>query len=394
MRIAAIAAAMVVAGTVVSTSARAEHVISIGLVNDQTGPLAALGRSARRGMDMALAAAKSNPVFKDVTFKIVERDAAGKVADAVRYARDLAEREKVDVMMGGISSAECLALQQFAGEARIAYLVATGCWVDDFSEQPARVNRYSFRTMPNNKQRNTALVPWLEKNVGKRWYVLYSDMAYGQSGLKAFKEAGANVVGEIGIPFGATDVAPFVSKVDRSADGVYLIFAGRDSSLVLQEVLSQGISAKMKLAGMQSMILPEAFAKLPAAADGLTYIGAYPRDLSGPLNTSANQAFQKSFHAVAPDTPVGLCAFEAYVATNALLNAIEKSGFRGRADTDKLVGALETLDVPASSQFPSGRLTMRKEDHQGIVPLYIGVVKAGKEDVLQEIPDEEVARIR
>jgi branched-chain amino acid transport system substrate-binding protein len=373
--------------------AQAEQVVTIGFINPQTGPFAALGNSARRGVDMALEAAKSNPAFKDVTFKLVERDSAAKVADAVRYARDLDEREKVDVLLGGLSSAECLALQQFAGETKIVYMVASGCWVDDFNE-PARVNRYSFRTTPNNKQRNGAFVSWLEKNVGKRWYVLYSDTAYGQSGLKAFKAAGAEVVGSAGVPFGATDMAPYVSQVDRGADGVYMVFAGRDSSLALQEALSQGIAKKMKLAGMQSLILPEAFPKLPESADGLAYVGSYPRDANGPLDTPENRAFRKMFHAAAPGEPVGLCAVEAYIATNALLSAMEKSGFRGRADTEKLADALETLDVPASAQFPSGRLVMRKEDHQGILPLYVGIVRSGEEQVLQMVSDDEVSKIR
>jgi ABC-type branched-subunit amino acid transport system substrate-binding protein len=123
-------------------------------------------------------------------------------------------------------------------------------------------------------------------------------------------------------------------------------------------------------------------------------VGSYPRDANGPLDTPANQAFRKAFHAAAPGEPVGLCALEAYVATNALLSAIEKSGFRGRADTEKLADALETLDVPASAQFPSGRLVMRKEDHQGIVPLYVGMVRSGKEDVVHMVSDDEVSKIR
>ena len=377
----------------VSVSAQADQVITVGFVNPQTGPFAALGKAARKGMDLALEGAKSNPAFKGVSFKVVERDSAAKVADAVRYARELESREKVDVLMGGLSSAECLALQQFAGEEKLTYIVTSGCWVDDFGDA-GRTNRYSFRTTPSNKMRNVAFVSWLTKNVGKRWYVMYSDTAYGQSGLKAFKEAGAEVVGSVGVPFGATDMAAYVGKVDRNADGVYFVFAGRDATLALQEALSQGLGKKLRLAGMQSLIIPEAFPKLPEATEGLAYIGSYPREASGPLDTPANQAFQKAYGSVAAGEPVGLNAFEAYVATNALLKAIEKSGFRGRADTEKLVTAMETLDVPASAQFPGGALTMRKRDHQGIVPLYIGTVKGGKESVVHMIPAADVAKIK
>jgi len=293
----------------VTAPAHAEQIITIGFVNPQTGPFAALGKAARKGMDLALDGAKSNPALKGVSFRVVERDSAAKVADAVRYARELESREKVDVLMGGLSSAECLALQQFAGEEKLPYIVASGCWVDDFGDA-GRTNRYSFRTTPSNKMRNVAFVSWLTKNVGKRWYVMYSDTAYGQSGLKAFKEAGAEVVGSVGVPFGATDMAAYVSKVDRNADGVYFVFAGRDATLALQEALSQGLGKKLRLAGMQSLIIPEAFPKLPEATEGLAYIGSYPREASGPLDTPANLAFQKAYGAVAGGEPVGLNALK------------------------------------------------------------------------------------
>ncbi|WP_337180032.1 ABC transporter substrate-binding protein [Hydrogenophaga borbori] len=374
-------------------AAAADQVITIGLVNPRTGPFSALGQAARRGIDLALADAKSNPALAGVTFKVVERDSAAKVADAVRYARELESREGVDVLMGGLSSAECLALQQFAGEEKLPYVVASGCWVDDFGA-PGHVNRYSFRTTPSNKQRNVAFVSWLTQNVGKRWYVMYSDTAYGQSGLKAFKEAGADVVGSVGVPFGATDMAAYVSKVDRNADGVYFVFAGRDATLALQEALSQGLGQRLKLAGMQSLVIPEAFPKLPQATEGLVYIGSYPREASGPLDTPHNRAFQKKYATVAPNEPVALNAVEAYVATNALLKAIEQSGFRGRRDADKLVSALESLNAPASAQFPAGPLSMRKEDRQAVVPLYIGTVKDGKETVIHMVPAADVGKIR
>jgi branched-chain amino acid transport system substrate-binding protein len=380
----------------VSAASAADAVVTIGFVNPQTGPFAALGKAARRGVDLALEGAKRNPAFKGVTFKIVERDSAAKVSDAVRYARELHSRERVDVLMGGLSSAECLSLQQFAGENKLVYLVASGCWVDDFNA-PTHTNKYSFRANLSNKQRNVAFVSWLNKNVGKNWYVLYSDTAYGQSGLKAFEEAGGTVVGSLGVPFGATDMAAYVSKVDRKADGIFFVFAGRDATLALQETLSQGLSQKMKLAGLQSLVIPENFPKLPESAEGLAYIGAYPRDANGPLDTPENQEFRARFAGLNPGNagePIGNNAFEAYISTNALLKGIERSGFRGRVDSDKLIQSLESLDEPASADFPSGPLIIRKEDHQGVMPLYVAIVKNGVEQVQHSIPISDIAKIR
>jgi branched-chain amino acid transport system substrate-binding protein len=392
----ALATTVIVTLLTPKTAPAADAVITIGFVNPQTGPFAALGKAARRGLDLALEGAKQNPALKNVKFKVVERDSAAKVSDAMRHARELDSSERVDILMGGLSSAECLSLQQFAGENELVYLVASGCWVDDFNA-PRRTNPYSFRVNLNNKQRNVAFVSWLNSNRGKNWYVLYTDTAYGQSGLQAFKDAGGNVVGSLGIPFGTTDMAAYVSKIDRQADGIYFIFAGRDATLALQETLSQGLSQKMKLAGLQSLVIPENFPKLPASAEGLADIGAYPRDLNGPMDTPANREFRARyarFNGAGAGDVIDSNAFEAYVSTNALLKSIEKSGFRGRADSKKLINALESLNEPASADFPSGPVMMRKADHQGVMPLYVSVIKNGVEQVLQQIPPADIAKIK
>lgn len=371
--------------------------IRIGFINPTTGAFGALGKSARKGMDLAIESSLAGGQAKGVRIVVEERDSAAKTSDAIRFARELIQRENVDVLMGGLSSAECLSLQKLAAEVKVAYLPTSGCWADEFS-QAENVNKYAFRVTASNKQRNYAFADWLVKNSGKNWYVIYSDFAYGQSGLKAFREAmaaaGGNVNGSIGIPFGATDMASYISKIDRSADGLYFVLAGRDAILALQEVASQGLARKMKLAGMQSLIVPENFPKIPASAEGLSFIGAYPRDATGPLDRPENHAFRKAHEAKFPGEVVGLNAFEAYQATNVLLAAIERSGFKGRKDTDKLIQALSGLQLNASKEFPAGALTLRASDHQGVAPLYIAVVRDGKEQVIHAIPAAEVDRIK
>ena len=391
------AAAAVLIATGMTSAADAKSTIKIGFVNPTTGVFSVLGQSARKGLDLAIDEAKKNPAFKDVDFVVEERDSAAKTADAIRYSRELIQREKVDALVGGLSSAVCLAMQKLAAEEEIVYVNATGCWTDAFNA-PANVNKYSFRVSDSNKQRNVAFSKWLVDNVGKRWYVAYSDYAYGQSGLKAFQEAiasvGGTVIGSIGAPFGTTDMASYMSKVDPSADGLYFVFAGRDAILALQEANAQGLRSKMTFAGMQSLIIPENFATLPEAAEGLAYIGDYPRAANGPLDTADNKAFQALYAAKYGAGPVGLNAYEAYVSTNALILGMAKSGFKGRADSGKLAAAMSGLAAPAGVLFPAGAITIRAADNQGVTPLYVGRVEGGKEHVLQKIAADQIDAIK
>src|SRR6185436_9883568 len=95
--------------------------VTIGFVNPTTGVFGSLGKYARKGMDLALDQAQKDPAFKDVTFKVIERDTAAKPGEAIRYAREFISRYEADVVMGGLSSAECLALQKLAPEIQTAY---------------------------------------------------------------------------------------------------------------------------------------------------------------------------------------------------------------------------------------------------------------------------------
>ena len=56
-----------------------------------------------------------------------------------------------------------------------------------------------------------------------------------------------------------------------------------------------------------------------------------------------------------------------YEAMNALKLGMEKSKFRGREDTVKLIEALEGLEMKEGDDFPQGDKALRKEDHQAFL---------------------------
>ena len=51
---------------------------------------------------------------------------------------------------------------------------------------------------------------------------------------------------------------------------------------------------------------------------------------------------------------------------NFLKLGMQKSGFRGREDTMKLIEALEGMEVKEGDDFPQGDKVLRKEDHQAL----------------------------
>ena len=67
-----------------------------------------------------------------------------------------------------------------------------------------------------------------------------------------------------------------------------------------------------------------------------------------------------------------------------IVNPIKK--FQGRADSEKLIAALEGLEMKESADFPTGDKLLRKEDHQAFVRETIFEMREGKYHVLDTIP--------
>jgi branched-chain amino acid transport system substrate-binding protein len=74
---------------------------------------------------------------------------------------------------------------------------------------------------------------------------------------------------------------------------------------------------------------------------------------------------------------------------NALKLGMQKSGFRGREDTMKLIEALEGLEMTEGDDFPLGEKVLRKEDHQAFNREFIFEMKAGKYKILEVVPKEK-----
>ena len=113
-----------------------------------------------------------------------------------------------------------------------------------------------------------------------------------------------------------------------------------------------------------------------------------------PLNTPAHRKFfddaktrLKAIDSSGPDPDRYVQA--NYEAMNALKLGMEKSKFRGREDTEKLIAAMEGLEMKEGDDFPQGDKTMRKEDHQAFLRQFITRIEGGKPKILQVIEKDK-----
>jgi branched-chain amino acid transport system substrate-binding protein len=261
-----------------------------------------------------------------------------------------------------------------------------------------KCNRYSFRVHDYAPSQAVAFAPYLVGKLGKRWHIAYADYAWGQSTRDAYadqiKKAGGQVVGQTGIPLGTADMTPFLSKITGDFDGLFGIFFGKDGVTIGNQAFDLGLTRKYKWAGDGAIAESTNLPALGNKIEGFTGINRYIPVMDPPLNTPAHKKFfddakarLKQIDSSAPDPDRYVQS--NYEAMNALKIGMERSKFRGREDTDKLIAALEGLEMKEGDDFPQGDKVLRKDDHQAFLRQFIFEMKGGHPKIAQVVEKEK-----
>ncbi len=380
--------------------------IIIGALADVTGSFALNGAEIHLATDMAVAQINATGGINGHPLQVTYADPKSDPAQAIALATQLVQQDNVDVLVGAVGSAECAGVEQLAGKLGVVYVTQAGCAAEEITSKTC--NLYTFRFIPAGRQTIEPLAAYLVKSIGKRWAVLYSDYAFGQSQLTAYDsamaKAGGSIVTKIAIPLGEANVDGYVSKVptDGSVDGAVASFSGADEARVAGALQRFGINTKMPVVG---------------AGTKEHYAGVYPALFTGDINAATVMSaappgnkfaadFDQLFKAQAakdaemakvvggPDKAVaGQSGYPAYTAITGLKLAMVASNFSGKADTAKLITALEKLNVPLGPEFPYGGMVMSPTDHQGSSTEYVYKINGQNEELLQTIPADQVPAI-
>ncbi|MGH6798979.1 MAG: ABC transporter substrate-binding protein, partial [Roseiarcus sp.] len=317
----------------------------IGSLQPLSGAAAAGGATALVGLQMAVDRINNSGGINGRPIEVIVADDESKPDVARRKAEKLVVEDKVDVQVGGFLSNICLACMPVWEDARIVNMI-TVCL--DTTLTTSKCNRFSFRPFDYAPAQAVAFAPYLVNKMGKKWYLAYADYSWGQSTRDAYaeqiKKAGGEVVGTIGIPLGTADMTPFLSKITGNFDGLFGIFFGKDGVTIGNQAFDLGLTKKYKWAGDGAIAESTNLPALGDKIEGFVGINRYVPVLDPPLDTPAHKKFFAEASArlkkVDPTGPLPDRYVQSnYEAMNALKLAMEKSGFRGREDTMKLVEA-------------------------------------------------------
>src|SRR3982751_3665779 len=207
----------------------ADDTIRIGFPTPLTGPFAAEARDQVKCAELAV--------------KLVN-DKGGIAGRTV----ELIEKDKVHAVVGALSSAVQLAVNEVTRARGVIYVSISQ---SDTINEAKDFSKYTFHEALNPHM-TTAAVARQTLKKGMKVAHLVADYAYGHEMLRGFKRAqtaiGADNVGEILHPFGAADYSTFMPRLMSLRPDVLCISNfGRDQANAIKQAVDFGVKQQMKI---------------------------------------------------------------------------------------------------------------------------------------------------
>jgi branched-chain amino acid transport system substrate-binding protein len=357
-RLAASLAAVSLAASLAAPPAAAQTgPIRIGLPVPLTGPYGADAKDQVRNAELAIREFNDAGGLHGRKAELLVRDDRLNPAEAATRTLELIEKDKVDFVVGGLSAATQLAINNVTRQRKVLYISISQS--DAINEVPD-FSRYTFHEALNPHMTTQAVGRYVfRKNM--RIAFLTADYAYGQEMTRGFtrvaKEVGATVVGEIRHPLGTTDYSAFLPRLMAMRPEV-IVFNnfGRDNQVSIRQAADFGMKKNARF------VTPVLTATSRVAAgvrafDGVIGGSAYDWQIESgtPSARALNDRYRAAYGGGVPSDYGTM----AYSAVRSLLMAVRAAG---SSDTEKVVDALAALRYDTYK----GMQAYRACDHQSV----------------------------
>src|SRR3989442_6133171 len=168
----------------------------LAVLNDQSLVYADLsGKNAVEAVKMAVEdfKAKYGENALGGPVEVITADHQNKPDLASSKAQEFYERNNADAIFDVPTSSAALAVAKVAGDQKRIYMNITAATTDLTG---ANCNKYTFHYAYDTYMLATGTGKWATENLGKQWYIIYPNYAFGQDMEKSFRGAVEKYGGE------------------------------------------------------------------------------------------------------------------------------------------------------------------------------------------------------
>jgi branched-chain amino acid transport system substrate-binding protein len=359
--------------------------IKIGFPVPLTGPYGTEAQDQVRAGQLAVAQFNGAGGLNGRKAELVVRDDKLNPGEAATRTLELVEKEKVNFVVGSLSAAVQLAINNVTKERGIIF---NSISQSDAINEAADFSRFTFHEALNPHLTSGAVGRYAFSKFGKKVVFLTADYAYGHEMVRGFLEVGKTFnienLGDIRHPLGTSDFSTLLPRIQALKPDILCISNfGRDQQIVLKQATDFGVK---KTTQIIAPLLSHAsrVAAGPQAFEGVIggcsfYWGIEDKVAS---TKAFNQAFGKMYDGKMP-TDYGALG---YGGVRTVLEAVKNAG---SVDTDKVIAAMEALKY----DYYKGPQYYRKCDHQSVQSVLVIKSKSANmkndSDVFEVISTDE-----
>jgi ABC-type branched-subunit amino acid transport system substrate-binding protein len=361
-----------------ATPTSGKHPIKVGVIANQTGPLSFVGLANANVARMVIGDINAKGGLLGRNLELCLEDGATDDSACAAAAEKLVQRDRVDVIFGGIYSSERLAIKQPAvTEGKTLYI-----YPEQYEGQES--DPLIFCTGPVPAQQVEPLIPWLMEQTGaKTFYLPSADYIWPQVLNKKVHEVatanGGSIVGEEYFPLDHEDYAETVDRINSSgAEVVFNTIVPPGLMPFFQQLYDSGFT---KRGGhIVCTYFDENLLELlpDEQVEGLYGCIDYYHDVGDSFGADLLARYDERFPGSAKFTAGSGCT-GMYRGLKLGEAAVEEAGSLDQADV------IEALDHAKIADGPGGPAEMVPGQHHVRMNMYIGQARSGIFKVVKDL---------
>lgn len=230
--------------------AQSKEPIRIGFPLPLTGPFAALAADMQRGAILAAEEVNAKGGVMGRTIELLFRDDQLKPAIGAQRTKELIENERVQFVVGGLAAHVQMAINEQTKKSKVLFISTSQS--DEISAKPD-TSPITFHEALNPTITSRVVGTWVAQNLGKRWWIIYADYAWGKQNnavlTETLKKNGGTLLGTTPYPLGSAEFSAHLPKIQAAKPDVLMNVApGADNVALHKQVISYGMKGQMKMA--------------------------------------------------------------------------------------------------------------------------------------------------
>src|ERR1700710_2835898 len=226
-----------------------EATIKIGFPVPLTGAYGAEAQDQVRAAEVAIAEFNEAGGLNGRKAELVVRDDKLNPGEAATRTLELVEKEKVNFVVGSLSAAVQLAINNVTKERGIIF---NSISQSDAINEAKDFSKYTFHEALTPHMTEGPVGRYAFSKFGKKVAFLTADYAYGHEMVRGFQEAGkgfnVETLVDVRHPVGTTDFSTLLPRIQALKPDILCINNfGRDQQIALKQATDFGLKKSMKL---------------------------------------------------------------------------------------------------------------------------------------------------